>query len=332
MTDGMRARAGVVLLVALLASCGGGSSSSDAPVRIVVSSLLSDMPVVIAAEEGHFADEGVEIAFERTQSVAEMVPLLESGEIDVWVGSPTPALFAMMAAGVPVRVVADKGHVGTDCAYFAFVVRDEVVAEPGWDEPDALTGRTFSVGSTAVQPNIYLDRVLAAHGLDRSDVTVEHVAYPTTGEAVASGQVHVGMIPEPLLSRALQGGGLQTTMPSQDVVPGMQIATIVFGPRLVEDDPDLGERVMRAYLKGVEQYAEGPTDRNIAIIGEETGLSDEILRTACWPAIRRDGSINAQSLVEAQEWAVEHDMQDDVVPAETFWDPRFVDAARSTAG
>ena len=84
---------------------------------------------------------------------------------------------------------------------------------------------------------------------------------------------------------------------------------------------------MVAYLKAVRQYNQGKTERNLAILAEQTGLDQEFLKQACWPAIRDNGEINVQSVLDFQAWAVEKRYLDNSVTENQFWDPSFVEYA-----
>lgn len=337
---------GVVLVASLLAlgACSDGastdgSSPSDAAtsaastsdperVRVLARGLLSHAPLHIGVDAGIFESHGIAVELVPGDNAPELIPLLDSGDLDVWVGSPSPAMYTLIDAGSAIRIVADKGHVNEDCAYWSFVARTETVEADAWGSPDAFEGTRIGVPANAITPNIYVDAVLERVGSTREDVTMADVDFPAAAEAVANGQIDLGMVLEPSLTQVLADNpDLTTWMPSQEAVPGMQAAIVAFGPRLVEEDRDLGEAFMSAYLEAVRQYAEGPTEENIEILTERTGVDASVLQQACWPAVATDGQVNLDSLLSAQQWSVDSGLQDEVVPAEAFWDPGFIEAS-----
>jgi NitT/TauT family transport system substrate-binding protein len=115
--------------------------------------------------------------------------------------------------------------------------------------------------------------------------------------------------------------------PVNELLPGAQFAVVLYGPTLLGENRGVGERFMAAYLKAVRQYNEGKTDRNIEIVAEFTELDPELLRAICWPTLQDDGSINAESVLDFQQWAVDNELLEAVVPVETFWDSTFIDYA-----
>jgi NitT/TauT family transport system substrate-binding protein len=109
--------------------------------------------------------------------------------------------------------------------------------------------------------------------------------------------------------------------------PDFQLSVVMYGPSVLDKNPDAGRRFMIAYLKAARQWNEGKTERNLAIVSEATGLDETLLRKACWPPLRDDGQINVQSVIDFQAWAVRREYLDNPVPEQQFWDPSFVEHA-----
>ncbi|TAK11799.1 MAG: hypothetical protein EPO32_11055 [Anaerolineae bacterium] len=113
---------------------------------------------------------------------------------------------------------------------------------------------------------------------------------------------------------------------------GLNYAVVVYGQQLIEENPDLGNRFMVAYLKGVRQYLEGPTERNLEIISAATGVDAETLAGICWPYMRPDGVINYAGSLDWQNWELANDRLEAIVPEEVYWNRSFVDAANEVLG
>ena len=122
-------------------------------------------------------------------------------------------------------------------------------------------------------------------------------------------------------------GHVKILAPVTEVLPNSQFAVILYGPNLLGENRVVGERFMAAYLRAARQYTEGKTDRNVEIVQEFTGLDEELVRTMCWPSLQDDGSVNLESIVDFQEWAVDEGLLEEVMPAADFWNGQFVDAA-----
>ena len=107
---------------------------------------------------------------------------------------------------------------------------------------------------------------------------------------------------------------------------------MLYGKRLLYDDPELGQRVMRAYLRGIRRYNEGKTKRNVEIIVRETKMPVEIIERSCWLPIANDGRIEMKSMNALLDWSMAQGYLDAKVPLEKWWDPRFIDAANQSLG
>lgn len=302
------------------------------PVHLKVTSqpYISFAPYYIAQAEGYFVEEGLQVEFVDLTG-EEATPLLIQGDLDVIVGFGVYYLNAM-ARGADIKVVADKGHIGaTGCSSGALVVRRELLETGELDSVAELDGRTVPLRSASME-EYYLDRLLDTAGLTLDDLELTFMPQPAELEAMAQGTIDLSMSSEPWATRHVQTGNAVAWMPYNDFVPGEQHATVVFGPSLLQTNPDAGRRFMVAYLKGVRRYNEGKTERNLEIMAEFSGLDQDLLRAACWFDFYDDGHVNVQSIIDFQEWAVEKGHLDTVVPEEQFYDPSFIQYASQALG
>jgi NitT/TauT family transport system substrate-binding protein len=306
--------------------------SEQEPVHLVVTTqpVLSFAPYYIAQAEGYFAEEGLEVEFVEMQG-GEATPLLIQGELDVMVGFGAYYLNAM-ARGADIKVVADKGHIGTTgCSSGAVLVRRQLFETGEVDTVAELEGRSVQIISASME-EYYLEKLLEPTGLTAEDMVLTDMPQPAELEAMAQGTIDLFMGSEPWTTRHVQTGNAVLWIPYNDLVPGEQHATVVYGPSLLEANPDAGRRFMVAYLRGVRQYNEGKTERNLEIMAEFSGLDEELLQAACWFYIYDDGHVNVQSLLDFQQWAVGKGYLDSVVPPDQFYDPSFIEYANQVLG
>jgi NitT/TauT family transport system substrate-binding protein len=149
---------------------------------------------------------------------------------------------------------------------------------------------------------------------------------PVQMQALEEGTIDVALMGEPFVTMAVGAGYGVIWMPLEQVVPDFQHAATLYGPGLL-DNPDAGNRFMVAYLKAVRQYNEGLTERNLELMAEFSGLDQALLEGICLPPIRDNGQINADTILDYQEWAVGQGYLDRVVEEDEFWDPAFVEYA-----
>ena len=199
------------------------------------------------------------------------------------------------------------------------------------DSPGQLRGRRIVTDPTNFE-GFYVEKLLNTAGLTLDDIEMVDVPTPARAEALEKGTIDLATASEPWVTRILQAEHAVIWMPIQQVMPDLQLAFIAYGPTLLDENPDAGRRFMVAYLKAVQQYNKGKTERNLEILAEHTGLDQELLKEACWPSFRDDGKINVQSVLDFQAWAVEKGLLDSPATEEQFWDPSFVEYANQVLG
>jgi NitT/TauT family transport system substrate-binding protein len=322
-----------LLLIALLCVLSGCSPKQEtkgtkdaAPkltrVTLNVNPTISYAPLMIAKEEGFFAAEGIDAELVSLDSNSALAALV-AGKIDVLSTGVRSGVFNMILAGQPIQVVADKGHSSAKCSGEAFVApmaMAERIAKRG------LRGERVAIVRGGVAE--YLTARLLA---SRKVTTAEVVAIPMPQGSHVSAREHIEAVRytgEPNLSLLLAGGATKVVATAQELEPGHQISLLVYGKKLLRDDPELGRRFMRAYLRGVRQFNAGTTQRNMDIVGRFTKLPPETTRGACWVAIADDGRIDPAAVQPFLDWALAKQYLDGPIEASRWWNPTFVDAVR----
>ena len=329
-----RALFALIVTVVALPACTTPEGTQREPELITVKvgtlPYISYAPFFIAEEEGFFAEQGIQVEFVKSGNVSESVASLVRGELDVAGGTVNAGFLNAMARGTQIRYVADKSHISpTSCNYAAFIARRVLFEAGKLDSPTQLAGRTIaipdSIRSSAL--GYYIEALLGAGNLTLDDIKIVDLPSPAQIEALKRGSVDLILSGEPWVTRILDAGDSVLWMPVQQVVPEYQHAVILYGPSLLNDNPDAGKRFMVAYLKAIRQYNQGKTDRNVEILAEHTGLEPELIARVCLPPMRDDGWIDADSVIDFQNWAVEKGFLDDVLSEDDFWDPSFVEYA-----
>ena len=292
---------------------------------------ISSAPLTIAKEEGFFEEEGIDLRAEPLDINAAMMALV-SRDLDVFAGPPRPGIFNLIARDEPqVAIVADKGHSAPGpCAPEGFVAPPRKAERIAKNR--SLKGE--KIASLRAGFSEYLiDRLLEGQQLGREDI--EHVLLPAGGGFINSKRSELDAIrylSEPNLTNAL-AQGLRFVASGEEVAPGHQLGVILFGPRLLRDDPSLGLRFMRAYAKGVRQYGRGKERRNIEIISRATKLPPDLVERTCWQPVSPDGKVDPAPMVDYLDWAISRGYIEANLAVSDWWDPRFVEPAfRPAAG
>jgi NitT/TauT family transport system substrate-binding protein len=323
----------LALIVILLSAC----QAADEPqsldevyemttVTINDSTQINYSPIYFAQTEGYFAEYGIELEVLTFNRVTEAVPLLVSGDLDVYAGSISAGLINIFGQEPNVKAVADRGKIiQGECTFQALLVRKDLYDSGAVTGPEDLAGLTIASTISATR-GFQLSEFLAKANLTFDDVVISDLPLSSSIDAFDNKTLDAIVVPETYLTRLLMNGNTVILSKAEDVIGPYQSSILAFGPRLINEDPELGARFMAAYLKGVQKYNEGKTEENIQAIAQKTGEDIELVNAACWPPMREDGWIDFSYVDPFQQWSFEMDQLDATITEEQFWDPSFLEA------
>ena len=317
----------VAVLAGHLGGCTGPAADDLDPLTVAFTRRLTMAPLFIAEAEGFFEEQGLDVELVAIEGAAVGIPSLLQGRLDVLPGPVSSAFFNAIARGGRIRIVADKGTFDrNDCSHNAFVI--STAAMEASDPP--VIRRLSTAREHFLQ--FLVERALVGNGFDPSTIETFHLPQAAEYDALVSGRLDAAWVGEPWLSRIRDAGAAEIRTPTNTYFDGYQYSVFLFGPSLLDDNPELGERFMAAMLKGLRAYNEGKTESNMTALTELMKLERAELENVCWPAMGTDGQISAESVLEFQQWAFERGELDAVVPVEEFWDPRFIEAGARILG
>jgi NitT/TauT family transport system substrate-binding protein len=284
---------------------------------------------MIAKDEGYFAQEGIDAQLVSIDG-QQVILAATSGELDVISMPVRPGIFNTILRGADLRIVADKGHSAPGpCSAEAFSA--PIATAERIEKNKSFRGERFAK-QRATHIEFLIDRLLEKNGLTRDDVEFVELS---NSEYVAAIQDKINAVlytSEPKMSNLISQGLVKMVIAAEDIEPGHQFSVVTFGKRLLHDDPELGRRFMRAYIRGVRQYNEGKTDRNVEIISRYTKFPPEIIRRSCWIPIYNDARVRPEGLSSFMAWALKNEYLDADVPVSMWWDGSYIDAAEASLG
>jgi NitT/TauT family transport system substrate-binding protein len=322
----------LLALALALTACGGapeGATGQPDRVRAVVSPYLNMMPFHIAAEEGFFVEQNLDVEFLRLGRTQDIMASLASGDIDAAGGMLTVNELNLALRGAGVRLIMDLGYLSQDhCTFNAVIVRREHVESGAIEDPERI--RRMVLDADLLIPfGQWMDKLLGPYGLTVDDLETVNLPSPAAIEAFANGSIDITLESEPFLSMYRDMDEAAIWMPVEQLAPDYVIALVMFGPTLVNERREVGERFATAMLKALRQYSLGKTPRNMQIVIGATGLAEERLTAACWPTIHADGQIDPAVFREYQEWNVARGFTDRMVADEELFDRHFMDHANA---
>ena len=322
-----------ILMVSLfLVSSCGNSAPAEKPIdklTLTISNNLSYGPIYIAEAEGFFKEFDIEIEYVNFNNSSEAIALLVSGDIDIYASTLNTGLLNILSQDPNVKIVADRGHIGPgDCTYQAIVVRKDLFESGAVTSAAGLKGQTIST-STAGPSAFLLSSYLAQANLTFEDIVINDLPNSALFDAFNNKTLGATALPEPDLSSTLELGNSVILARAEDVLGLFQSGVVAFGKNILIDNPDAGVRFLAAYLKGIQSYNEGKTERNLQIIAENTGETLDVVKKACWPNVRMDGSVDFTGVAPFQSWSIDNGFLEKAATQEQFYDSGFLDSAQA---
>lgn len=297
-------------------------------IKVAAYPYITEAPIFFAVEEGYFAEQGIEVEFIRFERASDALPALIAGDLDASTIMPTPALLNAIAGGANIKIVVAKGYFEpTACVYSGLMVSPELLASGRLDDPANWVGLKISTERGAAT-EYAIDLMLQKEGLSIEDIEIVDMPITSRQEALRNGAIDVAGAGEPWITRFKNAGAGVLWKGFNEMIPGFAFGTVAFGPSILEDRPDIGQRYMIAYMKGLAQYNQGKTPRNLELIAEYTQLTTIEIDQTCWQVMAPDGEVNVQSILDFQTWAVAKGLVDVPVTADQIYDPSFLEYAR----
>jgi ABC-type nitrate/sulfonate/bicarbonate transport system substrate-binding protein len=207
-------------------------------VKVVSLPFISFAPIYIAMDEGYFEEQGLAIEIVSFTQQQDTLPALVSGDVDVIGGLVSSAYLNAIARGGEIKIVADKGYIDPDgCSNFAIVANSSLLESDGQVNPDALRGQIISAQQGTWQ-TYYVDKELNTIGLSLADVELASIPSPAQPDALTQGSIAASAQNEPWVT-ILSAQGHQTILePVQELLPESQSAVLLYGPSLLNDNPE----------------------------------------------------------------------------------------------
>jgi NitT/TauT family transport system substrate-binding protein len=300
-------RAAAVLLVLMLMMAVPGGAQGPRKVKLGVLKLTSSAVLFLGAEKGYFREFGIEPELVYFQAAQPIAVALASGDIDVGATGLTAGLYNIVAGGVPIWIVADKGREWPDHNLTALLVRKDLY-DNGVRTMRELKGRKIGVTQIGSTFHYNIGRYLEKEGMAPGDVELVPLqALPALNDALAARRVDAVATAEPFVSRLEASGAGVTIVRTGDTFP-WQIATVMYSDRFAKDRRG-AVAFMKGYAKASRHYHDavlktksGPAfDEIVAITAKYTGASPALISKG-FPYQDRDGRLMPGDVARQTAW------------------------------
>src|SRR5690349_15656771 len=329
-----------IALAALVAWA--GVAAAGEVITVGAASTTSDAPIYIADRKGFFRAEGLDVKVTNFRSASNMVAPLGAGQLDAGAGSAGAALYNAVARGIRIKIVADKASSPPGYGATKIMVRKDLVDSGRYRTPKDLKGLRFAMNAPGVSNTSTLNTLLKSVGLNYSDVQTVDLPFPDHVVALRNKSVEASASVEPGPTIAVRNGDAVVIKSDDEILPGHQIAVLLYSEDFALKRRDEAMRFMRAYLRAVRFYngalkdgrLAGPNAEDvIAVLSDATPIKSREIYQAITPTgMNPDGHVNKASLAHDLAFYDEQGLIKGTINLDEVVDGSFVEAVLKELG
>ena len=289
----------IVLLGILLAACAPASQPPSEPVklRMAVLPILDTLPMYVAAEQGYFAENGIEVEFIPVASAPERDSLIQAGQADGMINEIISALFYNQEE-VQIQVVRYARTASAQDPLFRILV----AKDSGITNLDELKDAEIAISEGTIIAYL-TDRLLQAEGFSDEDIkTIPVPAIPERMALLGAGELKAAMLPDPLSSLAIQGGA--SVILDDTRHPEFGFSVISFTMETINEHPEAIRGFLSALEKAVVDINSNPEQWD-SLLSDKNLVPEPVRGTYTIPTFPEKGIPTENQFNDAVNWAVE---------------------------
>ena len=272
-------------------------------VRVAALPIAETGALWAAIDEGIFEDHGIEVEVVPAQGGAQAIPALLSGDIQFAIGQP----FGPFRADVQDLGVVIIGDYADSLAEGKDVNAVVSLADSGITGPADLAGKRVSVNSLGAAGDVTIMKAVEDAGGDPSTIEFVEVAFPDAQAQLEAGNIDAAWVPDPFMSRIVDGGGNLVVHPYQATIPGLTVLTTFTTQELIDSDSELVSDFAAAMAEALD-WATANEDAVRAAISTNMEIPEEASAGITLPTFTSE--ITVSDLEELAALAVEFGVLD----------------------
>ena len=326
-----------VIMLFGTAGCGKKQEAAEKSIKIAVEFTTHSACAHIANQKGWYKEEGLTVAsYENYITGMALSAALSKGDIDAAYICLIPAINAKANANVPIKIVAGIHKYG-----YGFIVNPDKVKSI-----DDLKKEEIRIGCPREGSPVdaLLHKIIEKYNLDEAKILkkVRRMNPPKLLLALKMGQLDAAFICEQFPSMA-EEIGLKVFLTAEDLWPDMQGSVLVVREELLNEHPDIVEKLVKVTKRATQFINEYPQEAaeivagGLQVSGEKIfpikaiGVASKLTITpllilkSLTARLVNTTDINPQEIQEAIDTCVELEYIKESFKAEDFIDLRFLE-------
>ncbi len=315
-----------------------GSSTGQGLTTLKIAHAPSTLfaPLYVAIDRGYLREEGIGVDLSVVPAGQDAMAFVATGQLDAAVAGIASATFNAVNRGLDIRIVASMGESPEKGDPSALMVRSDLLKGGAVKGPADLKGKKIAIaGGLGATSSYYLAAILQPAGLTLKDVEGVNMAFPDMIAAFKNKSIDAAIPPAPF-STQIANDGLAEIPAFGHLKPHVSGVGVVFGPRLLREKPELGQKLMAALVKGARdiQGDKFYDPKNLEIFSKYTKQKVQQLKDMPSYNYRRDLAPDVETYQNMQKAFIQAGLlsYSEPLPTDKVVDDRFVRFAAQKLG
>lgn len=243
------------LTVAIFIFISNLSFAADAQERVVIGTqrLGENGALFLAAAQGYFKAEGIDLAMTAYDSDKAVAEMLASGATDLGLARFTPAAFDAAGKGL-IRAIAAQAREKRDYEGNQ-IIASSIGLQKGLRKFDNLADKTIAIDAFGSTAHYQLMQIARIKHVDPARITVKALGTPDViARAVGTDQVDAAIMPS-LYARELLMANQAKFLGWYSELDEQQLGALFVSKKMLETRRAAVEKFVHAYRRGAADYA-----------------------------------------------------------------------------
>lgn len=231
------------------------SFAADAQERVVIGTqrLGENGALFLAAAQGYFKAEGIDLAMTAYDSDKAVAEMLASGATDLGLARFTPAAFDAAGKGL-IRAIAAQAREKRDYEGNQ-IIASSIGLQKGLRKFDNLADKTIAIDAFGSTAHYQLMQIARIKHVDPARITVKALGTPDViARAVGTDQVDAAIMPS-LYARELLMANQAKFLGWYSELDEQQLGALFVSKKMLETRRAAVEKFVHAYRRGAADYA-----------------------------------------------------------------------------
>jgi len=223
-------------------------------VAVGVLRFVSSGGLYLAVERGYFTAEGIEVELKFFEAAQPIAVAVVSGDTQFGLTAITAGSLNLAGKG-GVKIIASQGAERKGITGNILVASNDAFAK-GLTTPEKLAGANVAITQVGSSFHYQLGQIASAKGFPLERITMKPLqSIPNVVAAVKTDQVDAAILP-PHIAEPMAARGEVKLITPLSAIGDYQYGALFTTPKLITGNRAMVERFVRAYQKGLKDYAD----------------------------------------------------------------------------